>query len=53
MSKWTKIAIHYGVTFVVGGLFAWLFKWSVLEWLIYFAFCDLWYILRETEDSND
>lgn len=52
-NKWVKIAIHYVTTFVVGGLAAWIFKWNAIEWLIYFVLCDLWYILRETRNSDD
>ena len=51
--KWIKIAIHYGTTFAVGGLATWLLKWTAPEWLIYFVFCDLWFILRETRNSYD
>ena len=53
VNKWIKIAIHYGTTFVIGGLATWTFKWGAFEWLIYFVFCDLWYILRETRDGDD
>lgn len=48
-----KIAIHYGVTFAIGGLAAWIFKWNAFNWLIYFVLCDFWYILRETRDDDD
>ena len=53
VNKWIKIAIHYGTTFVIGGLATWLLKLTAFEWLIYFVFCDLWYILRETRDGDD
>lgn len=53
VNKWIKIAIHYGTTFVIGGLATWVFKWGAFEWLIYFVFCDLWFILRETRDGDD
>lgn len=52
-NKWIKIAIHYVTTFAVGGLAAWFFKWTAIEWLIYFVMCDFWYILRETRNTYD
>ena len=53
VNKWIKIAIHYVTTFAVGGIATWVFKWDASQWLIYFVMCDLWYILRETRDSDD
>ena len=52
-NKWIKIAVHYGTTFAVGAIATWIFQWTAVEWLVYFVFCDLWYILRETRDSDD
>ena len=52
-NKWVKIAVHYATTFAVGAIATWIFQWTAVEWLVYFVFCDLWYILRETRDSDD
>ena len=48
VNKWVKIAVHYATTFAVGAIATWIFQWTA-----YFMFCDLWYILRETRDSDD
>lgn len=53
MNKWAKIILHYGTTFAVGAIAAWLLKWSAANWLVYFVFCDFWHILRETRGSDD
>ena len=53
VNKWIKIAVHYATTFAIGAISTWIFQWTAVEWLVYFVFCDLWFILRETRDSDD